>query len=455
MKIVIVGGGGVRTPQIIKTLHQNRKTLSIKEISMLDIEKEKLDYIKLINDELISDNEIKLNYTLNAEEAFENADFIFFTIRVGQIADRIKDEKIPLKYGVVGQETTGPGGFAMAMRTIPVMLDYLKIIKKISPDAWVLNLTNPSGLITQALTEAGYNKVIGLCDGPTVLKEEIAEELNLNEEELFYDYFGLNHFGWIKKVLHNGNDITEKILNNNHALKETRVEPDFLRKIKMIPNEYLLFYYNNTDAVKNLKDSKLSRGEIIKALNDKLFMELNKIINQKSNKSALDVYLNYNRARNDSYLQVETMGLKSDNIAEELWGGIKADDSMEMETGYGNIALDVMISLNSQIPELMLLNVVNNGAINCLDDKDVVEIPVYIDKNGLHPLNISKVPEHARGMLQTVKSYERLTIKAAVEKSYSYALQALVVHPLVPDVKTAKSILDDYVDQHNYFPKLK
>lgn len=454
MKIVIVGGGGVRTPQIIKTLHKNRKTLSIKEITMLDIEKEKLDYVRLINDELISDNEIKLNYTLKAEKAFKNADFIFFTIRVGQIADRIIDEKIPLKYGVVGQETTGPGGFAMAMRTIPVMLDYLKIIAKVSPDAWVLNLTNPSGLITQALTEAGYNKVIGLCDGPTVLKEEIAEELDLKEEELFYDYFGLNHFGWIKKVLHNGNDITEKVLNNDQALKETRVDPDFLRKIKMIPNEYLLFYYNNTEAVKNLKQSKLSRGEIIKALNDKLFKELNKIINQKSNKSALDVYLDYNRARNDSYLQVETMGLKSDNIAEELWGGIKANDSMEMETGYGNIALDVMISLNSQIPKLMLLNVVNNGAINCLDDEDVVEIPVYIDKNGLHPVNISEVPEHARGMLQTVKSYERLTIKAAKDNSYAYALQALVIHPLIPDLKTARSILDDYIDQHNYFPKL-
>lgn len=222
----------------------------------------------------------------------------------------------------------------------------------------------------------------------------------------------------------------------------------------MIPNEYLLFYYNNTDAVKNLKQSKLSRGEIIKALNDKLFKELNKIMSQESKKSALDVYLDYNIARNDSYLQVETMGLKSDNIAEELWGGIKENNSMEMETGYGNIALDVMISLNSQIPKLMLLNVVNNGAINCLDDEDVVEIPVYIDKNGLHPLNISEIPEHARGMLQTVKSYERLTIKAAVENSYSYALQALVVHPLIPDVKTARSILDDYINQHEYFPKL-
>ncbi|SIQ22901.1 family 4 glycosyl hydrolase [Halanaerobium kushneri] len=456
MKVVIVGGGGVRTPQIIKTLYSNKKELSLEEITMLDIDQERLDNIKMINNELISGKDIKLNYTLDAEEAFIEADFILFTIRVGQIDDRIIDENIPLNYGVVGQETTGPGGFAMAMRTIPVMLEYLDLIMKVSPDAWILNLTNPSGLITQALTESGHEKVIGLCDGPTVLKEEIADAMDLNEDELFYEYFGLNHFGWIKRVVHNGIDITENVLNNNQALAETRVDPDFLRQIKMIPNEYLLFYYNNTEAVKNLKDSKMSRGEIIKALNTKLFNELRKINNDDSNKSPLQIYKNYNSARNDSYLQVETMGLQTDNIAEKLWGGINSTGSSDkMQTGYGNIALQVMQLLNSDQAELMLLNVVNNGAINCLDDQDVVEIPVYVDKNGLHPLNIADIPEHARGMLQAVKSYERLTIKAVKDKSYASALQALIIHPLIPDLKAARSILDDYIENHRYFPELK
>ncbi|MFW5736614.1 MAG: hypothetical protein ACOCXB_04580, partial [Halanaerobium sp.] len=275
---MIVGGGGVRTPQVTNGLLAKSKELKLEEITLLDIDKKRLDAIYKIVDQIRTSHQnvkgVKINYTLNNKKAFKDADLILFTVRVGNIQSRIIDEQVPLRYGVVGQETTGPGGFAMAMRTIPVILEYMKEIKETAPEAWILNLTNPAGLITQALNDAGYEKIIGICDSPSGLTEDIAAGLDLPLSELWFEYFGLNHLGWIKKIKHKNKDITEDVFKNSEALKrhgEAMISGDLIRMLSLIPNEYLLFYYQNTEVVNKVSDSGLSRAQLIDKLNKLLF----------------------------------------------------------------------------------------------------------------------------------------------------------------------------------------
>jgi len=468
MKVVIVGGGGVRTPQVVNGLLAKSSKLALGNITLLDVDNKRLESIFKVVDEIknsySSSKKVDINYTTDSKEAFEEADLILFTIRVGNIQSRIIDEQVPLNYGVVGQETTGPGGFAMAMRTIPVILDYMKVVAEVAPDAWVLNLTNPAGLITQALNDAGYEKIIGICDSPSGITEDISEALELPQSELWFEYFGLNHLGWIKKIKHKNKDITEKVFADDRALQrhgEAMISPDFIRRLALIPNEYLLFYYQNTEVVNKVTDSGLSRAQLINSLNEILFNKLEKL-DSDSEIDALTQYQRYIESRHGSYMKVETSGFDKENIAEKLWNqsADKITDGsyiIDQEPGgYAAIALSVIKGIRGLEPTTMILNIKNEGAISCLEEDDVVEIPCYVNGNGIHGITVGEVPEQAKGLLQAVKSFERLTIQASKEKSYNKALQALTIHPLVPDAVTAQKILDDYLAEHgDYFPDLK
>ena len=461
MKVVIIGAGGVRTPQLANAL-LNSKDIPIKELALFDIDQFRLESMNRVFLEQIQKQtdkkEVEIYHTLDIQKAVCNADFILLTIRVGQISARIKDEQVPLRYGVVGQETTGPGGFAMAMRTIPVMYNYLDIIKKHAPKAWVLNLTNPAGLITQALIDRGYDKVVGICDSPSGLTKDIANAVGIKEDELWFEYFGLNHLGWIKSIIHRGEDIFEDVINNDQALKrhgQIVMEPELIRSIGIIPNEYLLFYYLNQAVIKNVKDNGLSRAQLIELLNHRLFSELQNEKN-KGKYSSLEIYKRYIEARHGSYMKLETKDLNPADIVEQLWNKASSPDVEVEDEGYSAIALAVLEAISGGKPKILRLNVRNDGAISFLKDQDVVEISVYVDRNGVHPFSLKgEIAEHCRGLLQVVKSYERLTIKAVKENSYSAALLALIAHPLVPDAKIAKLILDDFIVEHgDYFPQL-
>lgn len=468
MKIVIVGGGGVRTPQVTNGLLAKSRELELEEITLLDIDKKRLNAIYKIVNQIKNSHqnveEVDINYTLDSKKAFKDADLVLFTVRVGNINSRIIDEQVPLKYGVVGQETTGPGGFAMAMRTIPVILEYMKVIEEAAPEAWILNLTNPAGLITQALNDAGYEKIIGICDSPSGLTEDIAAGLNLPLSELWFEYFGLNHLGWIKRIKHKNKDITAEVFKNDEALKrhgESMISADFIRKISLIPNEYLLFYYQNTEVLNKVSESGLSRAQLIDKLNTMLFSKLNNL-NQSSDVDPLTIYQRYIESRHGSYMQVETSGFKEEDIAEKIWekSAAEIDDGSYMieeePGGYAAIALSVIKGITGFKPTNVILNIKNEGAISCLEKDDVVEIPTYVNGNGIHGITVDEVPEQAKGLLQAVKSFERLTIQASKNKNYNQALQALTIHPLVPDAVTAQNILEDYLNEHGkYFPELK
>lgn len=457
MKIAILGAAGVRTPQLVRRLLRSTDRLGLKEIALMDISGTRLDLMKMVIDDIAPEHEgVALSVTTDIKAACENADFVILTMRVGDIAARIIDEQVPLRYNVLGQETTGPGGFAMALRTIPVVLEYVDIIKSVAPQAWVVNLTNPSGLITQAVTDHGFDRIVGICDGPTELLAATARAVNRSVQELWFDYFGINHLGWIGGVKYKGEELLPSILQDDEALQEIArhsVDAEIIKEIGLLPNEYLIFFYKHQSVVQNIKRANITRSEQIDALNKELFEQLAEIAAGKSSEQPREAYFRYLRRRSGSYFQVERQGeLSGEQAPEEI-----SDAALLEPEGYSEIAAQVLEALAGVNPQIIPINVRNNGTLPCLAPDDVVEVQSLVDANGVHPFSVRvEVPHHAATLLQRVKGYERLTIEAVKHNSYSLALRALTCHPLVPDFDTAKAILDAYIAEHgSYMPELK
>ncbi len=453
MKLAIIGGAGVRTPQLLRALLLHGAPLGLTEIAFMDIDTERLDQMSLVLNGIHAAHQhpVKLTFTDDPIAALTGVQYAFFTIRVGAIDSRILDETIPLRHGVLGQETTGPGGFAMALRTVPVIAQYLRIMEEYAPGAIALNLTNPAGLISQAAYQEGFGNILGICDSPMELFKDIADGVGLPSDELWFDYVGINHLGWIQMILHRGQDILPDILQNNEALRrhgKAMIEPEFIRTLGVIPNEYLMFYYNNTSIVRQLTTNNSSRGKMIHALNQRFFTELGLAKGTADpTAAALDVYLRYSRARDATYMRLETEAVvQDDNGIDAIWNESKpahGHNDIEPE-GYSAIAMAIILALHGTKPTTTTVNVLNHNVIPCLAHDDVVEVQARIDGNGVHPFRpIKAIPEQCRGLLQAVKSYERLTVQAAIEQSYRKALLALTGHPLVPDALVARRILDD------------
>jgi Alpha-galactosidases/6-phospho-beta-glucosidases, family 4 of glycosyl hydrolases len=472
MKVAIVGAAGVRTPQLVNALLLYGEELGLQEIRLMDIDGRRLEWMGLVVQELNrwAARPVELCFTVEAREALSGVDYAFFTIRVGGVEARLADEVIPLKYGVLGQETTGPGGFAMALRTVPVMVKYLEILSEHSPGAWAINLTNPAGLITQALMDRGFHRVVGICDSPAELFEEIAQAIGIEESRLWFDYFGLNHLGWIKRVVYQGRDLLPGILADERALLRhgrEMIPASLIRVLGVIPNEYLMFYYRSQEIVERLRAGGLTRARVIDELNRRLFSQLAELAkDQDGQRKALDVYRTYARARDASYMQLETDRLETGqlepdgrSLIDQLWDAASSatrdaaetDDASEPR-GYSGIALRVLRGLSGVAPGVIIVNTLNGSALSCLDPTDVVEIPAFVDSSGIHPFRVEDpIPEHCRALLQAVKGYERIAARAALEQSYELALQGLIVHPLVPDALVAKQILDDLVAAHRAY----
>ena len=267
MKIAVIGGAGVRTVIFINGLLRRYKKLNIDEVSLFDINKEKLDIIGKLCMYVVEREKKDLRITLcdTCEGAVAGTDYIVTTLRVGGDHSRVQDERAALNAGVIGQETTGAGGFSMAARTIPVLLDYCRIFQKYAPDAWIFNFSNPSGLVTQALTQAGYDKVIGICDAPSATKFRMAERLGVEEDELYVEFFGLNHLSWISSVKKKGKEILSELVNDEIFLDSMQefktMDPEAIRSSKMLPNEYLYYYYHREKALEHILNSENTRGE--------------------------------------------------------------------------------------------------------------------------------------------------------------------------------------------------
>ncbi|KHE71838.1 6-phospho-beta-glucosidase [Halobacillus sp. BBL2006] len=458
MKLTILGGAGMRTPLLIEGLFSH-KDVAIDEVVLFDKDEERLSVMGELSKYLVEENEkpFELTITTDIKKAVTEADFIYSAIRVGQEESRSVDERVALKYGVIGQETTGPGGFAMALRTIPVMLEYTKIINELAPNAWLLNFTNPAGLIAQALNTYGHHdKVIGICDAHAGIKNALGKYLKVPHTELQASYFGLNHLGWVPSVYVDGEDKLPEILADYEKLARIShifnfFDPTLVRNMRMLPNEYLYYFYYQTESVKNILKVNETRGEQIIKLNRPLFSRLTDYVNKGQTKEAIEDYKNTLDARASTYMSRETTG--------EVHNVYEQEEEVEItfeEEGYEGLALNIMKSIVNNKEQVLTLNVPNNGTIAGLKDDDVVEVQCLVNKNGYFPLNVGKVPDEAMSLIKPVKTYERLTVEAAVNGDYTQALRALTVHPLVPSSNVAKSILDDYLEAHqDYLPQFE
>jgi 6-phospho-beta-glucosidase len=437
-KITILGGGGVRTPLVIYGLAQARDILGICELCLFDLDTERAATIARMGREIVRrlDGAFTITVQSNLDAAAEGADIVLNSIRVGGMAGRARDERLAIQHGFAGQETTGPGGAAMALRTLPVTLEYARAVERVSPAAWFVNFTNPAGLMTQALAQQTKLRVIGICDTPSELFHRIGENLGVPAPELSIDYAGLNHLGWVQRVVHRGEDLTPRILADRELLRRLYpadlFDPELIQTLGLIPTEYLFFYYSQRKAYRNQVRAGASRGEELARMNSGLFDQLAR----EDAAQALATYRAYLLQRNASYLKLEAEAGSAFQSSQDDY------DPFETATGYHRIALDVLTGLVSQAPREVVLNVSNGHAIEDLLADDVVEVPCEVDRGGARPKRTGPLPQSIRGLVESVKQYERRLIHASLTQSKAQARLALMECPIVGGWEPAGELLD-------------
>jgi 6-phospho-beta-glucosidase len=455
MKISVIGAGGVRTPLIVKAMLKRQEQLGLSELALMDIDGERLKLIGVLTAPLerSSGTHLHITRTTDPEVALKDSDFVITTFRVGGIESRVIDERVPLDHGVLGQETTGPGGFAMGIRSIPVLLSYVSLMQEICPHAWLVNFANPAGMLTEAVVRhAGWQRVVGICDGPATMHGIISAFIGAKPSDVFLDYFGLNHLGWVKSVIYQDQDHLPgllELIKSSGTVPGLPFDPDLVLSLQMIPNEYCYYYYHYTQAVNNILLAGESRGEQVARENLRLLIDLKRRFiahDQAGMQAAYQAYLD-NRSR--TYMVTETGGSHAEPpLNSQVTASI-------IEEGYAGVALDLIETLLGDKPSVQILNVANQGAISSMDTLDVMEVPALVTHDRVEPFEVEHIPMHCMGLIQQVKHYEHLTIEAVVENSYQKALLALAIHPLVRDFSTARSILDEYIIRHQgYFPEL-
>ncbi len=454
----------MRAPMLVRSFMLRQARLGLAELALMDVDAGRLDLMAALTAPLEAANPLrfKLTRTTDARAALTGADFVITTFRVGDVAARAVDERVALDLGVLGQETTGPGGYAMGLRTLPVLFGYLDVMREVCPDAWLLNFANPAGMLAEAVIhDGGWPRAVGICDGPAGLMRSAAEVLGVPPGEVFLDYFGLNHLGWARGVWHHGRDrlpeVIDRIVKAGGHVPGFPFAPELIQALGMLPNEYLYYYYS-PEAVANLQRAGRTRGEQLLALNTQLFADLERARAAEDYEAMQAIFARYHADRGASYFVAETGGvLEYEPGSHELSHlSAEAADALADE-GYAGVALNVMEALagTTGAPQTLILNVANNGAIAGMRDDDVVETVCWVSKGLIRPLAVGAVPDHALGLMKQVKAYERLTIEAALTGSYRAALAALVLHPLVPSAAVAQQLLETYIARHGaLLPKL-
>lgn len=443
MKLTLLGAG-VRTPLLLNGLLRRAAALPLAEVVLYDTDQERLAVMGELGAHFCRERgaRFQVRAETDPEEALRGARFVFTALRVGQERSRVVDERVPLSYGLVGQETTGAGGFAMALRTIPVMLDYARLIERVAPGAWVVNFTNPAGLITQALRDNTDVRVVGICDTPTAMKRSLAEFLGAPPEAVGLDYFGLNHLGWVRGVMVEGRDRTPELLERYEELRaadrEWRLfDADLVRGLGLLPNEYLYYFYYRERAVARIRAAPRTRGQELATLNARLWPGLRARLDEGDFAGALALYEETMAGRHAGYMATE--------------GGLEAgaepvgDDALFEQEGYEGLAMSVMTSVIEGRSDPLIVNLPSRGSLGGRNDDDVVEVPSMVRDGDLVPLAGDPPPAEAGALIGAVKTYERLTAEAAVTGSFSTAVRALTVHPLVASYSLATSVVRDYL----------
>jgi 6-phospho-beta-glucosidase len=439
VKLALLGGGGFRTPLVYRALLGAAGRLGVDEVVLHDVEARRLDRIGAVLAGLAGERGARLPFrgTTDLDDALEGAGVVFCAIRVGGMAGRVVDEEVPLAHDVLGQETVGPGGIAFALRTVPVMTRIAETLARRSPDAWLINFTNPAGLVTEAVAGVLGDRVVGICDSPEGLCHDVARALGRPAHDLAYDYFGLNHLGWLRAARDaSGEDLLPALLADRERLAGMHLaglfDADWLQSVGMLPNDYLHYYYDTREAVSAIRASDCTRAQYLDTTQRAFYGAIDEPPDE-----ALRSWRRAANARNATYMADVREG--DDPAAAE------PDDDADPVGGYEHVALAAVAALVGDEPRTLILNTANRGAMPYLDARAVVEVPCRVSRAGVEPLPAGDAPLHARGLVEAVKDVERTTIEAARSGSRRLAVRAVAMHPVVPSVGVARRIVSAYV----------
>ena len=432
VKIVTIGGGSSYTPELVEGFIKRYDELPVKELWLVDIEegKEKLEIVGNLAKRMVKKAgvDIDIHLTLDRREALKDADFVTTQFRVGQLDAREKDELIPLKYGVIGQETNGPGGMFKALRTIPVIFDIIKDCEELCPDAWIVSFTNPSGINAEAVfRHTGWKKFIGLCNGPVNMIKDIEKVLNTKDtDEVDVKIGGINHMIYALDIRVNGEKMNNQLIDTmiedgaKESLKnivDIPWSPEFLKSYGYLGIGYLRYYLQKQQMLEHCQEDASKgqcRAQIVKKVEKELF-EKYKDVN-------LDVKPKELEQRGGAY--------------------------------YSDAACNLISSVYNDKGDIQVVDTLNNGAISNLPDDVVVEVSSVITKDGPKPISVGALPTQVVGLIQQLKAFEILTTNVAVSGNYNDALVAMSINPLVQSEITAKKILDEMLEAHKeYLPQ--
>ncbi|WP_145138881.1 6-phospho-beta-glucosidase [Paenibacillus sp. Y412MC10] len=426
LKIAVIGGGSSYTPELVEGFILHHRELPVRELWLVDIEPglRKLNIVGSLAKRMVEKSglPIEVHLTTDCRKAIEGADFVSTQMRVGMLDARGRDESIPLKYGVIGQETTGPGGMMKALRTIPVLLDICRDMEELAPNAWLLNFTNPAGMVTEAILKYSNVRSIGLCNAPIGLIKQTSAKYQVAPDRVYAEFVGLNHLHWVTRVDVEGEDKLDELLADTAGYSASNVparewNPEFLQSLRSLPSYYLKYFYMTDAMLEEQLESfhqGINRAEVVKRVEEELF----------------ELY-------SDPDLKEKPKQL-------EQRGG----------AFYSEAAVNLMRSLYNGTNDIQTLNVANRGTLPFLPEDASIEVNCVVTKNGPLPLPVTRIPRMAVGLIQAVKTYEELAIDAAVTGDRGLAIQALAHHPLVPSVEVAIKMLDEMLEANKeYLPQ--
>lgn len=426
LKITVIGGASSYTPELIAGLIAPQSRLDVNVVALMDYNAQKLALIARVCERLLdgATRRISIQTTQNREEAIDGADFVILQIRVGGLEARIRDETLPMELDMVGNETTGPGGFVCALRTVPVALEIARDIERLSPNAYLLNLTNPAGIVTEALLKHSHVRTIGFCNIPPNLTYGLAEILGVQPSQIRLDYFGLNHLSWVRHVYVNGKEVLEGLLAEardrkaslyRHGLVDSLIDPYWLQTLGMIPNWYLRYFYYTEQVKEEERRAQQSKGQKDMAAEERL--------------RAIYAGAGYNREAQ------EILAAK---------GGAR----------YYLPVLHVMESIVHNHGEVIVADVRNGQALPDLPPDVCVEVPARFSREQIEPLPCGPMPLNVRGLVQTIKAYEELTVEAALTGDQGKAIAALMANPLVGSYIKARTFFNRVLEnERQYLPQ--
>ncbi|MEV6795241.1 6-phospho-beta-glucosidase [Streptomyces sp. NPDC051320] len=462
MRLTVLGGGGFRVPLVYGALLRDHAAGRVTRITLHDVDRARLTAVaRVLADQAAGVPDApEVRSTTDLDDALRGADFVFSAIRVGGLAGRAADERVALDQGVLGQETVGAGGIAYGLRTVPVAVDIARRVARIAPDAWVINFTNPAGLVTEAMAAHLGGRVIGICDSPVGLGRRVARTLGADPDRARLDYVGLNHLGWLRglyvtdeRAPGGERDVLPALFDDEGLLtsfEEGKLfGAEWLRTIRSVPNEYLHYYYFNRETVAAYRQAGQTRGAFLHEQQARFYDEMAR--------PATPAWQAWDRTR------AEREATYMAENRETAGAGERAPDDLE-SGGYEQVALALMRAIAGGSAAAgeeggagatrrgegttLILNVPNGSTLDVLDPEAVIEVPCRVDGNGPRPLPVSRLTGHEAGLVTAVKAVERCVLEAAESGSARAAVQAFALHPLVDSVNVARRLLDGYREAH-------